>query len=215
MRAGGGPLIPAVLILALATADGCARLPVTTRAVHESGRVSVTLQREVAPAAYGHPVRLAAADVAAVLRGISLRREARLPLRWFEQELPPLRAFREDELSILAPPLAEALALAGSGERVHFELYAPGMNPRYEQDLTAGWIAIRGPYFHLGIEYLHSQQPVNRSSPYDYNYPTPRSAPESYVLYFEPGRFWVVDDVLQRRAVDLRPFLQSVPGLRP
>ncbi len=201
--------------LALAGLWACARLPVTTRVVHEDARVGVTLQREITSPGYGHPVRLTAAEVAALLRGISLRREVRLPLRWFERELPPRKAFREDELSILAAPLIEALALAGPDERVSFELRAPGMNPPYEQDLTAGWIAVRGAYFHIGVEFWHSQQPVSRSSPYDYNYPTPRSAPESYVLYFEPGRFWVIDDALHRRAVDLRPFLQSMTGIRP
>jgi len=215
MRPGVRTLVLVLLALACAGLWACARLPVTTRVVHGDARVAVTLQREVAPPAYGHPVRLMEAEVAAVLRGVSLRREVHLPLRWFERELPPLKAFREDELSILASPLAEALALAGPGERVYFELYAPGMNPRYEQDLTAGWIAVRGAYFHIAVEYFHSQQPIGRFSPYDYNYPTPRSAPESYVLYFEPGRFWKIDDVLHRRAVDLRPFLQSVSGVRP
>lgn len=215
MRQGMRAVVLALLALACAGLWGCARLPTTTRVVHEDARVAVRLQREVAPPAYGHPVRLTPAEVAAVLRGISLRREMQLPFRWFEQELPPLKAFREDELSILASPLAEALALSGPEERVYFELHAPGKNPRYAQDLTAGWIAVRGAYFHIAVEYFHSQQPVGRFSPYDYNYPTPRSTPESYVLYFEPGRFWVIDDALHRRAVDLRPFLRSVSGARP
>ncbi len=215
MRPGVRTLVTVFLALACAGLWGCARLPTTTRVVHEDARVAVTLQREVAPPAYGHPVRLTPAEVAALLRGVSLRREMRLPFRWFEQELPPRKAFREDELSILAPRLAEALALAGPDERVSFELHAPGMNPRYEQDLTAGWVAVRGDYFHIAVEYFHSQQPTGRFSAYDYNYPTPRSSPESYVLYFEPGRFWVIDDVLHRRAVDLRPFLKSVSGVHP
>lgn len=202
--------VMAMLILLAGAA--CARLPYTTRVIVDDPRVAVMLQRDVEPVSYSHPVQLSASEIAAILRGVSLREQTRLPLRWYAEEFPPKAVFREDEIAILAPGMADAFAVARTDERVYFELRAPGMNPRYDQDVTAGWVAVREAYFHITIEYFHAQQPLTRSSPYDYNYPTPRSAPGSFVLYFEPGRFWILDPKTNRRAVEFRAFLQSVPG---
>ena len=201
----------AIALLVLA-AIGCARLPYTTRVIADDPRVAVMLQHDVDSAVYSHPLQVRAAGIGAILRGLSLRETVSLPLRWYAEERPPKTAFREDEIAILAPHVADALAAAGADERVYFELRAPGMNSRYDQDITAGWIAVREAHLHIAIEYFHAQQPLTRASPYDYNYPTPRSAPGSYTLYFEPGRFWVLDPRTNRRAVEFRAFLQSVPG---
>ncbi|HEX9742757.1 MAG TPA: hypothetical protein VGA17_08215 [Nitrospiraceae bacterium] len=204
----------AIALLVLA-GTGCARLPYTTRVIADDPRVAVMLQHDVDSAGYSHPLQVSAAGIGAILRGLSLREQVSVPLRWYAEERPPKSVFREDEIAILAPHVAEALAAAEPGQRVYFELRAPGMNLRYDRDVTAGWIAVREAYFHITIEYFHSQQPLTRSSPYDYNYPTPRSAPGSYTLYFEPGRFWVLDPKTHRRAVEFRAFLQTVPEGRP
>ncbi len=204
----------AITLLVVAS-TACARLPYTTRVIADDPRVAVMLQRDIDATGYSHPAQIGAAGLSAVLRGVSLREQVRLPLRWYAEELPPKAVFREDEIAILAPRLADGLAVAAGGERVYFELRAPGMNPRYDRDVTAGWMAVREPYLHIVIEYFHAQQPLTRSSPYDYNYPTPRSAPGSYVLYFEPGHFWVRDPKTDRRAVEFRAFLQSAPGGQP
>jgi len=201
-----------VMALLILAEMSCARLPYTTRVIADDPRVAVMLQHDVEPVNYSHPLQVNAAGIGAILKGVSLREQVSPPLRWYAEERPPKAVFREDEIATLAPRVAEALAVAGTGERVYFELRAPGMNPRYDQDVTAGWMAVRESYLHITIEYFHAQQPLTRSSPYDYNYPTPRSAPGSYVLYFEPGRFWVLDPKTDRRAVEFRAFLQSAPG---
>lgn len=204
---------PAVLgIMCLLTgliAGGCARLPYTTQVVHEDVRVAVKLQQEAKPANYSHPVRFAPQELSAILRGFSLREQKRLPLRWFAEELPPKKIFREDEVFILAPHLADALQKAGTGERVYFELFDPGLNPRYNREVTAGWVVVREPFFHLTIEYFHAQQPTRKSDLYDYNYPLVPQVPGSFVLYFEPGRYWILDPSSGDRAVDYRGFLKS------
>jgi len=201
-----------VVALVVLAGAGCARLPYTTRVIADEARVAVLLQHEIEPAGYSHPVHLNASELSAILRGLSVREQVTLPVRWYAEEQPPKPLFREDEIEVLAPRLAEGLAAAGRGERVYFELRAPGLNPRYDRDITAGWMAVRESYLHLAIEYFHSQQPVTRSSPYEINYPTPRSAPGTYVLSFEPGRFWVLDPKTNRRAVDFRAFLHAMPG---
>jgi len=201
-------LLVAVLVL---IGLGCARLPYTTTVVHEDQRVAVMLQREITPAGYTHPVQIAPQQVAAILRGFSLREPQRLPLRWFAEEIPPKQLFREDELQVLAPHLADALQKVGPEERVYFDLFAPGMNPRYRRDVTGGWVAVHDQLLHLTIDYFHVQQPVTKSDPYDHNneYPTPWTPENTYLLYFEPGRFYVTDPKTDRRGVDFWAFLKT------
>jgi hypothetical protein len=200
---------------AVLLALSCARLPYETTSIQQTERLRVTLQREVAPATYAHPVDLSVSEIASLLAGYSIRPQPSLPLRWYAEEVPPTRLFRADEIQVLAPVLEEALRRAGPEERVAFTLLAPGLNPRYDRDVVGGWLAFREGLLHLTIEYFHVPQPATRFSPYDTNYPTPPSGPEAYVLYFEPGRFWVLDDARKSRAVDLRGFLKSVARPAP
>ena len=198
-----------LVVFLILTSLGCARIPYTTTVVHEDQRVAVMVQREITPAGYSHPVQVTPQQVAAILRGFSLREQQRLPLRWYAEEAPPKTLFREDELQVLAPQLADALERVGPEERVYFELFAPGMNPRYRRDVTGGWMAVQGPLLHLSIEYFHVQQPVTKSDPYDYNYPTPWTPANTYLLYFEPGRFYMTAPKTDRRGVDFREFLKT------
>ncbi len=193
---------------------GCARLPYTTQVVHEDKRAVVSLQREIKPTGYSHPVQLQPAEVAAVLLAFSFREKQRLPLRWFAEETPPRQIFRSDEAQVLAPFLVEALQKAGPEERVHFQVLAPGMSPSNARDVTAGWIAVRDPYFQLTLEHFHAQFPVRVSESYDNRYPAMTPEAKTYLLYFEPGRFWVTDPASGTRAVDYRAFLKSASAPR-
>jgi hypothetical protein len=188
---------------------GCARMPYTTTVVHEDQRVVVMLQREITPAGYAHPVQITPQQVAAILLGFSLREQQRLPLRWYAEETPPTKIFREDEVQALAPRLADALQKVRPEERVYFELFAPGMNPRYRRDVTGGWVAVHAQLLHLTIDYFHVQQPVRKSDPYDYKYPTPWTPENTYLLYFEPARFYVDDPKTDWRGVDFLKFLKT------
>jgi hypothetical protein len=188
---------------------GCARLPYTTQVVHEDKRAVVSLQREIKPTGYTHPVQLQPEEVAAMLLAFSFREKQRLPLRWFAEETPPKPIFRSDEAQAVAPLVAEALQKAGPEERVHFQVLAPGMSPANERDVTGGWIAVRDPYFHLTLEHFHAQFPVRTSEQYDNRLPALPPEAGAYLLYFEPGRFWVTDPASGMRAVDFRAFLKS------
>ena len=198
-----------LVFLAAAPISGCARLPYTTKVVHEDQRVSVMLQREVNSAGYAHPVHLTAEQVIAILQGFSLREQQRLPLRWYAEDTPPQKLFREDELQVLAPQLVAALQQVGPEERVYFEVFAPGMNPKYRRDVTGGWVAIHDRLFHLTVDYFHVQQPIKTTDPYDPNYPTPWTPPKTYLLYFEPGRFYLDDTKTDTRGVEFQKFLKT------
>jgi len=194
---------------------GCARLPYTTKVIHEDRRVVVSLQRDLDAVPYTHPVQLRADEVSAVLAGFSFREKQRLPLRWFAEEVPPKKIFRTDEMEAVVPFLVEGLEKAAPDERVYFQLLAPGMNPAAERDTTAGWIAVREPFLHLGLEHYHAQFPIQKSEPLDLRYPAIPPEPGSYLLYFEPGRFWETDPVSSGQAVQLREFLKTaVPASR-
>src|SRR6476659_11498584 len=192
---------------------GCARLPYTTTVIHEDRRVVVSLQRDPHAVSYTHPVHLQVDDLAAVLNGFSFREKQRLPLRWFAEEVPPKKIFREDEMQAIVPFLVEGLAKAAADERVYFQVLAPGMNPAAERDTTAGWIAVREPYLHLVLEQYHAQFPTRKSEQWDLRYPAIPPEPKTYLLYFEPGRFWETEPESGRQAVQLREFLKAVvPG---
>ena len=89
------------VVFGILVLGGCARLPYTKTVVHEDKRVAVRLQAEVSPAGYSHPVEIPPPYIAAILGGLSLREQQRLPLRWFAEEVPPRRVFREDEVCLL------------------------------------------------------------------------------------------------------------------
>lgn len=197
------------LLVVAGLVGGCARLPYTTRVVHEDRRVVVALQREPKPAGYSHPTKLRHEDLTALLTGFSFRKKQSLPLQWYAEELPPKQIFRTDELLVLVPFLVEAIQTAGSDERVYFQVLAPGMNPASERDTTAGWLTVRDPYFFLQLEHYHAQFPIRKSEDLDLRYPAVPPQPGNFILYFEPGRFWVTDPVSGQPAVQLREFLKS------
>ena len=197
------------LLVVAGLSGGCARLPYTTRTVHEDRRVVVALQREPQPAGYTHPTKLRQEELTSILNAFSFRKKQSLPLRWYAEELPPKPIFRTDELLVLVPYLIEALQTAGPDERVHFQVLAPGMNPASERDTTAGWIAVRDPYFFLQLEHYHAQFPVRKAEEWDLRYPALPPEPGSFILYYEPGRFWVTDPTSGEPAVQLRDFLKS------
>lgn len=197
------------VLLAAIVSGGCARLPYTTQVVHEDRRVVVLLQREPHPVSYSHPVQLRPDELSAVLAGFSFREKQRLPLRWFAEEVPPRQIFRSDELQAIVPFLVEGLQKAAPDERVYFQVLAPGMNPVAERDTTAGWIAVREPYLYLTLEHYHAQFPLRKSEQWDLRYPALPPDPGTYLLYFEPGRFWGTDEVTGRSSVQLREFLKA------
>jgi hypothetical protein len=209
---GGGVSLCVALLVAVAMMGGCARLPYTTKTLHQDRRVVINAQEELDRPGYTHPATLSPSEVAAILAGLSAREQQRLPLRWFAEEVPPKAIFRADEIEVLAPYVAEALTKVGPDERVRFEVIAPGLNPSMSKDSLGGWVAVRDPYFYFTLEYFHTQVPIRTTDLYDYNYPTPPPLAKDYLVYFEPGRFWVADQKGQR-GVNYRAFLQSAPTM--
>jgi hypothetical protein len=209
MRSGQGYGLLLWVVLVGVMSGGCARLPYTTTVIHEDRRAIVSLQRDTHAVPYTHPVQLRDDELSAVLAGFSFREKQRLPLRWFAEEVPPKKIFRSDEMQAVVPFLVEGLQKAAPDERVYFQVLAPGMNPAAERDTTAGWIAVREPYLHLVLEHYHAQFPIRKSEQWDLRYPAIPPEPKTYLLYFEPGRFWETEPVSSQQAVQLREFLKT------
>lgn len=198
-----------IALMVVLAAAGCARLPYTTQVVQQDQRVTVTIQHEVRPAGYTHPAQFSAEELRTILSGFSVREKKQIPLRWFAEEIPPKTMFRQDELNALMPAIAQAFQKLGPDERVYFTVLAPGPNPNYDRDTTAGWLAFRDPYLHIGLDYFHTLLPVRKIDQYDYNFPLTNKTPASYLIYFEPGRFWIVDPFNGDRGVDVRGLLRG------
>ena len=208
------PFVTTLSVLMMFVLGGCARLPYTKQILLDDPRLRVTIQQEIEGRGFTHPLELSASDIASILRGYSIREKQQLPLRWFAEEMPPKPLFRSDEIALLAPALADALKKLGPEKRVHFEVLAPGFNPKMRNDVVGGWMAARDPFLYLTVEHFHTQIPTRRSDPYDSNYPTPPPPPKDYLLYFEPGRFFV-NDPAGKRALDFRQYLKSAEAAMP
>lgn len=60
---------------------------------------------------------------------------------------PPISLFTQEELDLIASPVAEAFHQAGPRDRVFFSLQ--NLRAPYERDRTAGALFIRGPYLYV------------------------------------------------------------------
>ena len=204
-----------VLTLFCLLAIGCARLPVPIQVIHEDQHLVIRIEQVAKDEGYTHPIQLTAADMARVLKGMSSReRPSTWPLRLFGKTATPERLFRDEELQALAPYLVEGLRMANPNERIAFALYEPGLNPAYERIVTSGWIAVRDPFFHVGLTYVRSLQPQSPSHGYYPFYPEVPPAPPPYELFFEPQQFWMKDPAEGTPAIHFRDYLHAVapPG---
>jgi hypothetical protein len=214
-QCGRGRLVGSRLGLAMfcLLAIGCARLPVPIQVIHEDQRLVIRIEQIATGEGYTHPISLKAADVVRVFKGMSLRERPTWPLRLFGKTAVPERLLRDEELQALAPYLVEGLRMANPNERVAFALYEPGSNPIYERIVTSGWIAIRDPFFHVGLNYVRSLQPQSPTRGYYPFYPEMPPAPPSYELFFEPQQYWMKDSADGTSAVQFRDYLRAVTPL--
>lgn len=199
-----------ILLASLSLAgSGCARLPETTRVLHDDDRVVIKLETnfDTPAGTYTSPTDISNEQLTALLRGYIVHDESRMPIPTLTGDAPPRKLFREMDLTALAPALREALQKVGFRERVRFELLTPGRNPRYWREVTGGWIRVRDHYLHLHVNYFQVEQPIRKMDAYDRNYPTPWTPDKAYSVDFEPARAYVTDPILNEYAVDLNLFI--------
>ena len=205
------PLRALFLIVGLSIAAGCASQSVSTsRTIYEAGLNTVRLEQDPDSTSNAHPATLTAAEVGTLLRGVRASERRNIVHRLIFGQADQTRAFRKEEISVLALPLSTALSLAEPTERVYFNL--SHATDQGDQETTTGWISIQGPILHLIIGDVHARHsPGPDISKYERQLPNIPEASALYDVTFEPEyylakvssspRFWAPD---QREELQIR-----------
>ncbi len=213
------PLRALLLIVGLSIAAGCASQPVSLgRTILDAGLNTVRLEQDPDSAFNAHPATLTAAEVGTLLRGVRAWERRNIIHRLLFGQADQTRAFRKEEIALLAAPLATALSLAEPTERVYFNL--SHATDHGDQETTTGWIYIQGPILHLIISAVHARHsPGLEISKYDRSLPNIPEASALYDVTFEPedflakatsrARFWAPD---QREELQIR-YQDALAGL--
>lgn len=205
-------LLRALLVIAgISIIAGCASAPVSSgRTILDAGLNTVRLEQDPDSSSNAHPATLTAAEVGTLLRGVRATERRNVVHRLVFGQADRTRAFRRDEISVLAAPLSTALALAEPTQRVYFNL--SHATDQGDQETTTGWISIRGSVLHLTISNVHDRHsPGPDISKYDRPLPNIPEAAALYDVTFEPeeflvqvisrARFWAPD---QREELQIR-----------
>jgi hypothetical protein len=205
------PLRALLIIVGISIAAGCASQPVSAgRTIYEAGLNTVRLEQDPYSASNTHPIALTPAEVGTLLRGVRATERRNVVHRLLLGQADQTRAFRKDEIAVLASPLSTALSLAEPTERVYFNL--SHATDQGDQETTTGWISIRDSILHLTISEVHDRHnPGPDISKYDRPLPNIPEASASYDVTFEPeeflvnivsrGHFWSPD---QREELEIR-----------
>lgn len=187
------PLSRRVLLtlIGLTLVAGCASRPATPpKTVYQSGLSQVRVEQDPDATTNAHPATLTATEVGTLLRGVRAWERRNFLHRLFVGEADRTRAFRNEEITVLAPPLAKAFAQAGPTERVYFHL--SHATDQGDEETTTGWISIRGPVLHLTISGVHDRHsPGPDISKYDRQLPNIPEASAAHDVTFEPEEFLV------------------------
>jgi len=178
-------------LIGLTLIAGCAHRPTTKPiTIYQSGLSQVRVEQDPDSTTNTHPATLTATEVGTLLRGVRAWERRNVIHRLFVGEADRTRAFRNEEITVLAPPLAKALAQAGPTERVYFHL--SHATDQGDEETTTGWISIRGPIMHLTISEVHDQHsPGPDISKYDRQLPNIPEASAAHDVTFEPEDFLV------------------------
>lgn len=225
MESRAWPLPAAAVMIGLAVLPGCAGQPPTkTTSVLEAGRNVVQLEADPESTSNSHPATLTSAEIGTLLRGVRAWERRNLFHRLYAGEAPRTRAFRDNEIALLAPALSKALAQADPSERIYFHL--SHATEAGEEETTTGWIAVREPILYLAVSEVHDRHgPVPDISKYDRQMPNVPEVSAAFDVIFEPeeylqaveskGRFWATDqrEELQIRYREALGSMPTHPGL--
>ena len=197
-----------LVIVGISIASGCASQPVTsTRTILEAGLNTVRLEQDPDSASNTHPVTLTAAEVGTLLRGVRASERRNIVHRLLFGQSDRTRAFRKEEIAVLAGPISTALSLADETDRVYFNL--SHATDQGDQETTTGWISIQGPILRLTISDVHTRHgPGPDISKYERQLPNVPEASAVYDVSFEPEEFLIWSSSSRLWAPDQREELQ-------
>jgi hypothetical protein len=191
MQWSAWPLRVLLIAAGVYLAAGCASQPApSSRTIHEAGLNTVRLEQDPDSTSNAHPATLTAAEVGTLLRGVRASERRNLLHRLIFGQADQTRAFRKEEIALLASPLSTALSLAEPTERVYFNL--SHATDQGDQETTTGWISIQGSILHLITSAVHARHsPGPDISKYDRQLPNIPEASASYDVTYEPEEFLV------------------------
>lgn len=183
----GGLVLGLILI-------GCAELQRDVRTIYEDKENFVGLAQDPTvkstdPATHhAHPIQLPSDALTALLRGIYI--EERRGLLRSAILGKPLRekAFRVQEVVLLAPPLRDGLAKAFPTEQVVFALSQT--SPGRVQEVTSGSIFVDGRNLHVVLANYRYPIDLSEGRPaYAQSHPELPITPQEHSLFFEREEF--------------------------
>ncbi len=158
--------------------------------VYESGLNTVRLEGDPDSASNDHPTTLTPTEIGTLLRSIRSWERRNFLHRLLSGEADRTRAFRDDEIVVLAPPLSKALAQATPAQRVYFHL--SHATDQGEEESTTGWLSIRNGLLFLSLSEVHDRHsPGPDIGKYDRQMPNVPEASASFDVTFEPEEFLV------------------------
>jgi hypothetical protein len=182
-------IVRMLLVLTLGVMTGCASAPpVPQTVVYKSGLNQVHLEKDPDSESNAHPVTLTTAEVGVLLRGVRVSDRRNLIHRLYAGIAEPKRAFREEEIKVVAPALSKALELASPDQRLYFHL--SHVTEYGEEETTSGWLAIRDGQLHLALSEVHDRHsPGPDISKYDRQMPDVPELPPAFNVTFEPEEY--------------------------
>jgi hypothetical protein len=215
-----------LLPVTLTVIAGCAIPQTPFRTVYEDPINFVRLETDPGVANdipenwYSHPIQISAEGMAAILRGFNVQEHRTKLQRLVSGDAPREPAFRDDEIALLAPKLADALSRAEPKERITYYLSRPQTS--IKREITSGGMYVKDDQLHfiLGNHRIVYGIPAY-GMVYDRRYPMKPTAAKGFDLSFEPDsavvkrsrRFW--DRLLGREKDEIVINLRKLPTARP
>jgi hypothetical protein len=221
------PFISVFAVTTLLVAAGCAGTPQTpVKTIYESGRNQVRIEKDPESTTNSHPATLSPTEVGTLLRNVRAWERRNFIHRLVSGQADKTRAFRNEEITLLAPTLSKALAQAAPDERVYFHL--SHATDQGDEESTTGWLSIRQDTLYLSLSEVHDRHgPQPDISKYDRQMPNVPEQSTGFDVTFEPeqylikvtsgGSLFAPDqrEELQIKYRDALAALPTYPGLEP
>jgi hypothetical protein len=171
--------------------SGCAIPQVPYRVVYEDPVNYVRLEVDDAvlpewpPGHHAHPKSFSADQIAQILKGMTVQEHRIWLQRWLQGDAPVLPVFKEEEIALLAPRVAEAFATAAYNERVTFYLSQPQTSVK--RVITSGGFYVHGDELHVILGNWRIVYGIpTYGMIYDRRYPMRPTAAKGFDLFFQP-----------------------------
>ena len=214
-------------VTALVAVVGCAGTPdAPPKTIYESGRNQVRIVKDPDSTSNTHPASLTPTEVGTLLRSVRSWEQRNFIHRLFAGEADKTRAFRNEEIAVLAPPISKALAQVAPDERVYFHL--SHATDQGDEESTTGWLSIRQDTLFLSLSEVHDRHgPEPDISKYERQMPNVPERSTGFDVTFEPeeylikvksrGNLFAPDqrEELQIKYREALAALPTYPGLEP